>query len=161
MTRTSVLIVEDDFNWLRIFQTLVANATSELFDYVHVTDLKNALEAVKNNKFGLILLDLMLPDSHANNTIQVMTDEVKYTIPIVIITTLDDEKLIQNAFQHGVEDYLVKDQYNLETFIHVCRQAIRRFLGRWASPVQDDLAAIIKNLEQLDLSLDSMQQSMQ
>lgn len=157
MDRTNVLVVEDDSNWLRIFQTIITERTAELFEYTYVTDLKSALSAIRTNQFGLIVLDLMLPDSHAMDTIKNVSEEVKNKIPIVIITTLDDEKLMANAFQHGIEDYMVKDQYDLETFVHVCRQAISRFFGKWSNSLQQDLAAIISTLQLLDTRLKKMQ----
>ena len=157
MNLAKVLVVEDDSNWHNLFKIIVANNTSDIFDYVYVTDLKSAVNHVKiDPSLSLILLDLMLPDSSPLNTIQVMTSEAK-NAPIVIMTTLDDEKLIADAFVLGVEDYLVKDKYNIGTFIHVCRQAIRRFAGRIVNSLEENIKKIISNLEFLDKKLESWQ----
>jgi DNA-binding response OmpR family regulator len=156
MICTKVLIIEDDLNWLDIFYTLVGNDTKELFEYVHVGDLASAL-SIKKDSFGLIILDLMLPDSEAENTIKTMTTQVNY-IPIVVITTMDDEKLIQHAFDKGIDDYLVKDQYDTETFIHVCRQAIKRFVGRTVQGFDEDIKKLICHLQSVDANLEKWQQ---
>src|SRR4051812_38598393 len=70
MSVTKVLLVEDEPNWLKIFEILVASHTNKFFDYVHGANLASAIEAIKTEQFGLILLDLMLPDSQPINTIQ-------------------------------------------------------------------------------------------
>ena len=150
MDRTKILFIEDDKNWLRIFQINVGEHTKNLFDYVCVDTLADAFSAIEKNKFGMILLDLMLPDSHATNTIEIMTEKVK-NIPIIIITTLDDEKVMQDAFLLGVEDYLVKDKYNAEIFIHASRQAIKRFLAK------ETINEILAYLQEIDNNLEQWQ----
>lgn len=157
MDRIRVLIVEDDLNWLSIFYHLVGNATKELFEYTHVNSIKDALSAVINNSFELILLDLMLPDSEAVSTIQTMTTQINF-IPIVITTTLDDESLMLNAFRHGVDNYLVKDQYEVKTFIHVCRQAIRRFSARMMDRLDENTKKILLTLQSIDNNLENWEQ---
>ncbi len=157
MSITKVLIVEDDPNWLDIFYTLVGNDTKDLFEYTHAGDLRTALSAVKEGSFGLILLDLMLPDSEALGTIQAMTTQANCT-PIVIITTLDDDKLIHNAFYEGVDDYLIKDQYDIKIFIHVCRQAIKRFFARMAQRMDENVKKIFNRLQSVDANLEKWQQ---
>ncbi len=154
MSPTKVLMVEDDYNWLKIFQILVGDKTKELFEYVHVSDLKTAIAVLQQDQFGMILLDLLLPDSYALNTIQVVTSAAKY-IPIVIITTLDDEKLIHDAFVHGIEDYLVKDKYDVDTFIHACRRAIQRFCGKIAHAMSEDIKKLVDYLQNIDTKLEN------
>lgn len=155
MSVTKVLIVEDDQNWLDIFFALVGDETKDLFEYVHVKDLATALSTAKKDSFGLILLDLMLPDSEAVNTIKTTTSQIQF-VPIIVITTLDDEKLIQSAFNAGVDDYLIKDQYEIKGFIHVCRQSIRRFLGRMTH-FSEDVKKLLCHLETVDANLAKLQ----
>lgn len=156
MYKSKILVVEDDDNWKKIFKLLIEEKTTDLFEYSYVDSLAATLEAVKGNNYDLIILDLMLPDSHANNTIRTMSDEVKY-IPIVIISTLDDEKLMQTAFLYGIEDYLVKDNYSVEVFRHVCTQAIKRFIGKSLSRVTHD---ILENLEKTLANLKSTEEQL-
>lgn len=139
-----------------IFQTLIGNFTTHLFDYTHAPDITTALDLVKKDQYELILLDLILPDSQAINTVKIMTNEVKLT-PTIIITTLDDEKLIQDAFNLGVEDYLIKDQYNLDLFIHISKQAIRRSLGKIAYSLDEDIKLLINKMQSLGSNLEKWQ----
>jgi glutamate dehydrogenase (NAD(P)+) len=149
-----ILIIEDDLNWLRLFHTFIGNNTKDMFDYNHAIDLKTAIKKLKEDSgFDLILLDLMLPDSHALNTIPTILKEVK-NVPVVIISTLDDEKLISEANRNGIKDYLIKDQYDLQTFVRVSRQAIRRFTDRIS--IEQDFNIILNKLQSFDNMLESV-----
>lgn len=158
MRRTKVLIVEDDLSWLKIFHLLVGDSTQEMFEYIHVDSLQSAISILKSQEVGLVLLDLMLPDSHAKDTINAMGVHA-HRVPIVIMTTLDDENLMSDAFKSGMEDYLIKDQYDLETFIHVTRQSIRRFIGHASGSFKKNIDETIKRLQSLDDKLQTMQES--
>lgn len=116
--KIKVLVVEDDLNWKYIFKNLIENKTSDLFDYIYAETLSSAIENVKSEKLDIVLLDLMLPDSITINTIQVMVREANH-LPIVVLSTLDDESLMQKAFDSGIQDYLVKNHYDVNLFIHI------------------------------------------
>lgn len=155
--KTKVLMVEDDPNWLKIFQTLVGSATDELFDYVHVADLASAVQALRSTTFGLIFLDLMLPDSQGGNTIDVVRNEAR-DVPVIVITTLDDERLIQDAFKMGVDDYLVKDQYNSDVLVHVSRRALQKAMSkRQTGDMHEDMKTLLANMRALDERLEKWQ----
>lgn len=151
-----VLVVEDDPVCIKIFKNIVESETKDIFDYLFIDNLTNALEIIKNNEIALILLDLMLTDSDAINTLQAMTSQVK-TSPIVVLSTLDDENLIQQAFLYGVQDYLIKDKYDINMFTHVARQAIRRFVGKIEAETKRELEKIINNLKSIDKQLEKIQ----
>ncbi len=152
------VLVEDDPSWKKIFQFLVADPTETLFEFDYLTDCASLLDAVKNRKYDLILLDLMLPDSQAMDTIKTVTSRIK-TIPIVVISTLDDDKLMHNAFLHGIEDYMVKDQYDSATFVHVCRQAIRRFIAKTSNSYHNHIHDILNKLRSIDAALAEFQKN--
>lgn len=147
------LIVEDNLSWLEIFQTAIEKSENNFFEFIHAPDLATALLKVKTESIQLILLDLLLPDSSGPiHTIKEMTDVVKF-IPIIIISTLDDDKLIQEAFTYGIEDYLVKDQYNEDTFFHVTQQAIRRCIAKASKSIEQRLEILVTRLNEIDQRL--------
>lgn len=158
MKKTKVLLVEDDLNWLKIFHTLIGPSTDEFFEYVHVPDLASAVAAISTGDFGLILLDLMLPDSQALHTIQVVSGVAKPT-PIIVLTTLDDTTIMSEGFKLGIEDYLVKDQYDVKTLVQVARRAINRATTQIEIAVNEDLKKLLANLRSLDKSLAEWQKA--
>ncbi len=73
----------------------------------------------------VILLDLSLPDSQGLETFVKIHSQTP-TIPIVVLTGLDDEALVLNAMQAGAQDYLVKGQVNGDLLTRTMRYAIER-----------------------------------
>lgn len=146
----NVLFIEDNLNWLKIFQILIQENTKDLFNYFYANTLNEALEILNKNSINLILLDLILPDSQPLNTIKIMSN-VK--IPTVIISTLDDEKFMQDAYNFGMQDYLVKDQYDLETYLHVCKQSMKRFIGITLNSIKNEMDDLEEYLKKLDSKL--------
>ncbi len=72
-----------------------------------VVDVVSSLSAAKSlleNSYDLIILDLMLPDGDG-------IDFFKKTLvnkPTLVLTAKDDEDVISDALDNGVEDYMVK-----------------------------------------------------
>lgn len=152
-TPARVLMVEDDQGWLRIFQSTIAESTDDLFEFTYTRTLEEALQTLENGHFELVLLDLMLPGSAHTNTIQVMGSHSK-RLPIIVLTTLEDEEVMRYCYSMGVEDYLVKDKYDRNLFIHVVRQAILRFVSDIQSDISRSLEELLKRLRATDATLE-------
>lgn len=133
-----VLIIEDDNFWLKTFKLMIGNKVDSLFTFTEATTLDAALLLLKGQQYSLVLLDLFLPDSEPEATLKVFSAYADI-VPIVVLTCLDDEKFIIDSFKHGVEDYILKDQYDLKTFTHVCLRAIQRFTGRQTADLSKNI----------------------
>lgn len=125
-----ILLVEDDMDICEIIRINLVNA-----DYaVTLTHTKNeAIHAVENEKFDLILLDIMLPDGNGVE----LCAEIRKRVhsPIIFISCLDDDSTIIQALKMGGDDYLVKP-FNLSILLaridaHMRRvQMERRIAGQ-------------------------------
>jgi DNA-binding NarL/FixJ family response regulator len=76
-------------------------------------------------KPAVVLLDLYLPDSTGADTFHNLLDQAP-GVPVIVLTGRDDEELIVNAVQHGVQDYLVKGAFDTRQLGHTLRCAIER-----------------------------------
>ena len=120
-----ILIVEDnpvDAIWVKRQLTRV-NTMS--FEVTHVETLAEAAERLSREKFDVILLDLLLPDSQGLET---FLEIRKYAseIPVVVISGIDDEALAIAAVRTGAQDYLVKDKWDGFTLSRSIVYAIER-----------------------------------
>ncbi|MCX7008386.1 MAG: ATP-binding protein, partial [Kiritimatiellaeota bacterium] len=75
--------------------------------------------------FGLVLLDLGLPDSRGIETFLSLHRQVPQ-IPIIVLSGLDDEPTAIKALQSGAQDYLVKSNVDSHLLVRAVRYAIER-----------------------------------
>jgi diguanylate cyclase (GGDEF)-like protein len=97
---------EDDLFLLKECLTgFVGGATP--YELTSCTTLKQALASAKSDQTDLILLDLFLPDSQGFDTFTALHTAFP-NIPVVILSSLDDERIASDAVRQGAQDYLVK-----------------------------------------------------
>lgn len=156
MEKAKALLVEDDPNWRKIFGKLIADNIDNQFEFIYATDLASGIKLGQEHNVEIIFLDLILPDSDALNTIKVMTSTFEF-VPIIIVSTLDDEMMMKTAFANGVEDYLVKDQYDPKTFFHISRQAIQRSIGKASVSLQKNFNEVINKLKSIDKKISALE----
>lgn len=66
---------------------------------------------------GLIMLDLNLPGTDGREVLRIIKSTPKLSkIPVVVLTTSNDERDIENCYQHGANSYIQKP-VNFEGFI--------------------------------------------
>lgn len=132
-----VLLIEDNPIHVRLVRQLLAGCKSPQFDLVTATRLSEGIHCLAAGDIDLILLDLTLPDSQDLATfIQIRAHAP--SLPIVIITGLDDVKLAAKAVEAGAQDYLVKTQLNQTSLTRSMRYALERTRlhdAEWDSPM--------------------------
>jgi two-component system cell cycle response regulator len=120
-----VLLIEDNSGDARLIQEALFESKYIQFELKWVDQLDAGIECITKDIYDVILLDLSLPDSHGMNTI-INIREHTQTIPIVVLTGLDDEQVAIHAVQHGAQDYLIKGQVNSGLITRSLRYAIER-----------------------------------
>lgn len=102
---TMILLVEDSTD----SQVLIEKAISHLSSLKIAGDLQSARQALENNKFDLILLDMFLPDGNGMDFYKEIQGISKYKkIPVVFLTAKDEVDAKVQAFHMGAEDYITK-----------------------------------------------------
>ncbi|KAA5543014.1 response regulator [Roseiconus nitratireducens] len=132
-----LLLVEDNPIHVRLIESLLADAKSPSFSLESVGTLSDAHQRVSEGAPEMILLDLTLPDSEGLQTFREIRSQAP-TLPIVIVTGLDDVRIAAKAVEAGAQDYLVKNQLSRSTLTRSLRYAIERTRVRdaeWDSPM--------------------------
>jgi class 3 adenylate cyclase len=120
-----VLVIEDDEFTTMVYRdqlSEVPNVTFELDDYLLLND---GLEALEKNKYDVVILDLNLPDSDFKNTVEIIPT-ISYKLPVVIMTSANDELLALKTMNMGGQDYLVKGKLDRTLLIRSVLYAIER-----------------------------------
>jgi len=133
----SVLLIEDNPVHVRLVQGLLSEARSPSFQLATAECLNEGLHRLDQGDIDLVLLGLTLPDSEDLETFIRVRARVP-SMPIVILTELDDIKLAAKAVEAGAQDYLVKTRLSRSLLIRSLRHAIERTKvgdAEWDSPM--------------------------
>ena len=120
-----VLLVEDNPGDARLFLELVRDTGAGRLKLEHVTRLSAALDRLSDGHFDVVLLDLSLPDEQGLATLT-RTHAHAPSVPIVVLTGLDDEALAVKAVRAGAQDYLVKGRVDGDLLVRSMRYATER-----------------------------------
>lgn len=106
MQNSNVLIVEDDEFNRDLLQRRVNQGG---FKTCCAKNGQEALEVLENEKFDLMLLDLMMPGIDGIEVLKQVKANQKYTdIPVIMVSALDDSKSIATCLRYGAIDYITK-----------------------------------------------------
>jgi PleD family two-component response regulator len=123
--KTRILLVEDNPADARLLKEYLADAGGGKFELVRVERFDKATEMIDSEQYDVILLDLCLPDSYRLDTVVRVRSRAP-SVPIVVLTGMDDETISIEALQIGAQDYLVKGQTNGPLLVRTLRYAIER-----------------------------------
>lgn len=99
-----ILIAEDDRELRQLFQhVLVKNG----YMVKGVSDGKEALEAMENDYFDLIISDIMMPEMDGYELVRSLRASGS-TVPVLMITAKDAFDDMRQGFLSGTDDYMVK-----------------------------------------------------
>jgi DNA-binding response OmpR family regulator len=102
--RRRILLVEDDPT---LRQALTFNLTREGYEVTTAGDGESALEAARNQRLDLILLDVMLPGMSGMEVLRVLRREAIAT-PVIILSAKGDEIDRVVGLKVGADDYVAK-----------------------------------------------------
>ncbi|KAA0257086.1 response regulator [Deferribacter autotrophicus] len=81
-----------------------------------------ALNFIRENHVDLILLDLLMPEKSGFEVLsEIKDDENLKRIPVIILTVKADAEAIDEAFERGADDYILKSSYENELLARVKR----------------------------------------
>lgn len=99
-----ILLVEDNDDDALLLKHALRETDYRL---TRVDRLEAACELLASTPYGVVLLDLSLPDCHGFETFARMRD-CAHGAAIIVLTGLNDEELGLKTVHHGAQDYLVK-----------------------------------------------------
>jgi len=145
---TRLLIVDDDRQYAELLYELLTESWPEL-EVSIVSTLDAACRRVNSGSVDLVLLDLGLPDADGLKALEGLHDCVT-EIPIVVLTSRNDDDLALAALQQGAEDYLVKDTIDQRALIRTVRHARERHRN------YRDLARVTRELQLANSALEKL-----
>lgn len=120
-----VLIIDDDEFITMVYEDQLSSVPNISFKITSFLTLHEGIEASRNNEYDVLLLDLNLPDSNYLETIN-RIPELSETLPVLIMTSTNDEVLALKSMNQGGQDYLVKGSLERTLFIRSVLYGIER-----------------------------------
>lgn len=118
-----ILVVEDE-KFLR--EMMIKRLDSEGFKAFGAIDGEEGLKKIKEEKPGLVLLDLVLPGIGGFDFLsKVKQDPETDKIPIIILSNLGQEEEIKRGMNLGAVDYLVKANFTPTEIIEKIKNIIK------------------------------------
>ena len=129
MKQPHILLVEDETH---IAQGLIFNLELEGYLVTHAETGAAAMQAFSSGSHDLVVLDLMLPDSHGIDLCRRMRKE-EPQLPILMLTALGEEQDRIKGLKEGADDYLTKP-FSLDELLLRVSGMLRR--STWYQPTQ-------------------------
>ena len=123
-----ILLVEDNPDHADLLMECIQEAFSRQANIDWHTELGPALTILNNaqeNNIDICLCDLALPDSNTQETIFTL-NQLKSNIPIIVLTSLQDEEKARSLIKGGIQDYIGKDQLDPVQLYKSCIYAVER-----------------------------------
>lgn len=120
-----ILMVEDNPGDARLIGEMLEEADFIGFELILATRLDEGLKQLIKRDFDVILLDLFLPDGQGMNNVAIFNEQAPH-LPIIILTAISDEEFAINAVGDGIQDYLVKGQFDSRLLARSIRYAVER-----------------------------------
>jgi sigma-B regulation protein RsbU (phosphoserine phosphatase) len=120
-----ILLIEHDEAFARSISGMLEQAKDTIGKVEIVPSLAEGLIRIKQENFGVILLEFFLPDGAGLANIA-MLQESASLIPVIVLGAVDDEAIAVEAVHAGAQDYLVKSHINRNWLLRSIRHTIER-----------------------------------
>jgi signal transduction histidine kinase len=118
-----VLLVEDNAGDVRLLREMFSGERPGSFELTHLLRMGEAEIHLAKGGVDIVLLDMGLPDGHGLDTVR-RAHAAAPSVPLIVITGLDDEALAEEAMKEGAQDYMIKGQIESRALPRALRHAI-------------------------------------
>lgn len=133
-----VLLVEDNAGDARLIEEMLREAKAPFTVQSRADRLAKAIDAAREDRVDLALLDLTLPDSSGLETFSRFAASAP-GLPTIVLSGLDDHDTALHTVHQGAQDYLVKGRFDAELLVRAMRYALERGRAERALAHERDL----------------------
>lgn len=116
-----ILVVDDDSTSLLLMRAALRKSG---FDVTMAASGAEALRLFRAESFDLVMLDVSMPEMSGFAVCVALRQEVDASLPIVMVTGLDDMASVETAYQSGATDFIAKP-FNWALIGHRARYLMR------------------------------------
>ena len=117
--KIKVMVVDDNREFVKLLNMYI-NSQKDMVALEPLYDGTNAVDAIKQSKPDVLLLDVVMPEKDGLSVLEDLKDEVGIQKPVTIImSAIGQEKVTQKAISLGATYYVVKP-FDIELLIKAC-----------------------------------------
>lgn len=120
-----ILLIEDNPGDARLLKTQLSLISAAYYEIQHVESMSEAINALNNEKFDVVLTDLSLPDCDGMETVERIL-AVNSQMPVIVLSGQENEEFSIKMVQLGAQDYLIKGQGDGHLISRSIRYSIER-----------------------------------
>lgn len=110
-----VLLVEDEPDISMLYKEVLEDAG---YTVVTALDGDTGLDLILEDSWDLLLLDIMLPGRDGVQILKKMQEEkVGEGKPVILLTNLGSENIINTCFSYGADGYLIKSEITSDKIV--------------------------------------------
>lgn len=118
------LIIEDEQFIRDIYKRQLEKAGVTVDGFGNGTE---GLQSVSQNKYDIILLDIMLPDLNGLEILkQIKQNPASKNVPVIMLTNLGQDEIIKEGFTLGAQGYFIKASYTPDQIV----QEVKNILSK-------------------------------
>jgi two-component system sensor histidine kinase/response regulator len=145
----NLLMIEDNPGDARLIEHFLGETKHNTrFALQTVDRLTAGLEFIADHPVDVVLLDLYLPDSMGLETVERLLHAAP-GLPVVVLTSIDDDDLGMQAVSRGAQDFLLKGQVDSPLLLRALRYAIERKFA------EEEIRRHVQQLEERNQELDA------
>jgi len=118
------ILVVDDSSTMRMLITMTIKKVLPGLAVSEAVNGADAREQLKHNAFDLVLTDMKMPEMDGFELVAWIKDSLDRDLPIVMITTIGEEKEKDRGRALGINEYLTKPVDS-----HKLRDSVNRLLN--------------------------------
>jgi len=120
---SKILIVEDDLYERELYQRVLENAG---YSVITSNNGQEGFQKAFDNPV-LIVLDIMLPGKNGLVILQDLKEnEATKHIPVLVLSNLGQENIINEALRSGAEAFVLKSQISTDEFIEKVKAILQK-----------------------------------
>lgn len=121
-----ILLVEDDLADATLIEDLLGSLNESFFRLQTVQSLEIGLACLEAEKFDAVLLDLSVSDCLGGSEALAILKARSPTVPVVVLTDINDENTALSVLRSGAQDCLVKGRFHRTLLVRAIHYAIER-----------------------------------
>lgn len=110
-----ILLIEDEVDLVDVYSEYLNSAG---YKVMTAYNGEEGLRMARDKVWDLMLLDIMLPEKDGMAVLEAIAMEPNIKRgPLLVLTNLNSEDLIERAYALNIDDYLIKSEVNLDALV--------------------------------------------